>query len=108
MVAPVQLLLFHWFRSFLPLPNSNLFQFKVVSGTVGTDGTATINYPDGYTIDNCILISAEIIAVESQHYTLYPSLNLFFYVGTHADAIRVNATTAYTGKTVNVVLMRVK
>lgn len=87
--------------------NSNLFQFKIVSGTVGSEGSVTINYPDGYTMDNCILISAEII-VESQHYTLYPSLNMFFYVGTFSDAIRVNATTAYTGKTVNVVLMKVK
>lgn len=87
--------------------NSNLFQFKIVSGIVDSDGIATINYPDGYTVDNCILISAEII-IESQHYTLYPSFNLFFYVGTHADAIRVNSTTDYTGKTVNVVLMKVK
>lgn len=99
-VAPLQL-------GFFP-SNSNLFQFKIVSGTVASDGTATINYPDGYTIDNCIIISSEIVLNESEHYTLYPSNNIFYYVGTFADAIRVNASTAYTGKTVNVVLMKVK
>lgn len=94
-------------RSFIPLPNSNLSSVEVILGSE-LNSAVTVNYPSGFTRDNCVVIGA----MASYNNSMWQFVNngtAYFDVSLQASNIQfIVRGSAFLNATAKIMLMKIK
>ena len=76
--------------------------FSLVSGVAIAD----IDYPSGFNVSNCMVLTAELEFTSQEKYYTYPANEIFRYLSLTTTKIRVSTKSEYVGLAVRVALIK--
>lgn len=80
-----------------------------VTGTlslVSSIAQAAIDYPSGYSVSNCMVLTAELLFTSQEKYYIYPAYEIFRYLSLTNTKIIVSTKSEYVGCAVRVALIK--
>ena len=67
---------------------------------------AAIDYPSGYSVSNCMVLTAELVYASQEKYYMYLDNEIFRYVSLTNTKILVTTKSEYVGLTARVALIK--